>query len=231
MDVQVKPAESKKDADKSKGCLISLSFPGEHMIEKIKLKVLDFFATVFLAFLIYLDDITESIITIFVTVVISLVVVNFFFMPIVVNGSSMYPTLQDKSYGFSNIFARKVSGIERFDIVVVHLEERDENLVKRVIGLPNETITFTNDTLYINGTPVDQSFLDEDYVKQIQEGVYTGLFTSDFTITLGEDEYFCMGDNRPRSADSRLYGPFNQAQIVSKNIFIIYPFNLFGLVE
>lgn len=79
-------------------------------------------------------------------------------MPIVVNGSSMYPTLQDKSYGFSNIFSRRVSGIERFDIVVVYLESRDENLVKRVIGLPNETITFTNDTLYVNGTPIDQPF-------------------------------------------------------------------------
>ena len=198
------------------------------MVEKIKLRVLDFFATLFLDVLIYLDDIIESIVTVFVTVVVSLVVVNFFFMPIVVNGSSMYPTLQDKSYGFSNIFSRRVSGIERFDIVVVYLESRDENLVKRVIGLPNETITFTNDTLYVNGTPIDQPFLDEEYVKSIKNSTSSGLFTADFTITLGDDEYFCMGDNRLRSADSRVYGAFKQSDIISKGIFIVFPFNLFG---
>lgn len=201
------------------------------MFEKLKLKILDFFATAFIAILIYLDEIIDSIVTVFVTIVVSLVLVNFFFMPIVVNGSSMYPTLQDNSYGFSNIFSRRVSGIERFDIVVVYLEERDENLVKRVIGLPNETITFTNDTLYVNGTPIDQDFLDEDYVKQSKDSSYSGLFTNDFTFTLGDDEYFCMGDNRPRSADSRLYGAFNQSQIISKNVFIIFPFDLFGKAE
>ena len=192
------------------------------MVEKLKLKILDFFATAFIAILIYLDDIVDSIITVFITIAVSLIMVNFFFMPIVVNGSSMYPTLHDKSYGFSNIFSRRVSGIERFDIVVVYLEERDENLVKRVIGLPNETITFTNDTLYVNGTPINQTFLDPEYVKMSQEGSYEGLFTNDFTVTLGDDEYFCMGDNRPRSADSRIYGPFKQSQIVSKDIFIIF---------
>lgn len=198
------------------------------MFEKLKLKILDFLATIFIAVLIYLDEIIDSIVTVIITIVVSLVLVNFFFMPIVVNGSSMFPTLQDNSYGFSNIFSRRVSGIERFDIVVVYLEERDENLVKRVIGLPNETITFTNDTLYVDGTPIDQFFLDEEFVKEYQDSSYSGLFTNDFTITLGEDEYFCMGDNRPRSADSRLYGAFNQSQIVSKDIFIIFPFNLFG---
>ncbi len=201
------------------------------MVEKLKLKILDFFATAFIAILIYIDDIVDSIITVFITIAVSLIMVNFFFMPIVVNGSSMYPTLQDKSYGFSNIFSRRVSGIDRFDIVVVYLEERDENLVKRVIGLPNETITFTNDTLYVNGTPIDQTFLDPEYVKMSQDGSYAGLFTNDFTVTLGDDEYFCMGDNRPRSADSRMYGAFKQSQIVSKDIFIVFPFDLFGKAE
>lgn len=201
------------------------------MVEKIKLRILDFFATIFIALLIYLDEIVDSIITVLITVVVSLIMVNFFFMPIVVNGSSMHPTLQDKSYGFSNIFTRRISGVERFDIVVVYLEERDENLVKRVIGLPNETITFTGDTLYIDGSPIEQYFLNEEFVKEYQESSYSSLFTNDFSITLGEDEYFCMGDNRPRSADSRMYGPFNLAQIISKDIFIIFPFNLFGLAE
>ncbi|MGI6608316.1 MAG: signal peptidase I [Erysipelotrichaceae bacterium] len=201
------------------------------MVEKIKLKVLDFFATLFIAILIYLDEIIDSIVTVFVTVIVSFVVVNFFFMPIVVNGQSMYPALHDNSYGFSNIFARRISSIERFDIVVIYLEERDENLVKRVIGLPNETITFTNDTLYVNGTPIDQTFLDTEYVKQIQDSSYSGVFTADFTIVLGDNEYFCMGDNRPKSADSRSYGPFNKEQIISKDVFIIFPFDLFGIVE
>lgn len=151
--------------------------------------------------------------------------VQFIVRPIQVKGSSMYPTLHDGSLGFSNILGFRLSGIERFDIVIVYLDEKDEYLVKRVIGLPGETVSYSGGQLYINGEAVAEDFLDEDYVAS-----YNGYFMSDVDeITLGEDEYYCLGDNRPHSSDSRTYGPFQKSDILSKGVFIFLPFSDFGV--
>ena len=153
------------------------------------------------------------------------IVVTFIARPVQVNGSSMYPTLENGELGFSNIIGRKLGGIDRFDIVIVYLDDKDEYLVKRCVGLPGETISFMNNQLYINGEVVEQNFFDEEYISQ-----YGDSFTSDLeAITLGEDDYYCMGDNRPHSTDSRFYGPFHSEQIVSKGIFVIFPISSFGL--
>ena len=105
------------------------------------------------------------------------------------------------------------------------MAEKKEYLIKRVIGLPGETVEYRNNQLYINGEPVEEPFLDASYTS-----TYPGTFTSDFkTEKLGEDEYFCMGDNRPHSSDSRYYGAFHKSDIVSKGVFVIYPFKAFGV--
>ena len=146
--------------------------------------------------------------------------------PIEVIGSSMYPTLQDKSYGVSNVIGTKLGHIERFDIVIIHIEEKNEYIVKRVIGMPGETVSYTDGQLYINGEATDEPFLDEDYVSTYADGT----FMSDVEpITLDDDEYYCLGDNRPHSSDSRYYGPFKEDQIVAKGVFILFPFSRAGL--
>ena len=114
-----------------------------------------------------------------------------------VNGSSMYPTLQENERGIAlrtNFFKQ----IKRFDIVVINYDGR--YLVKRVIGLPGETIKYRNNKLYINNNLVLEDFLDDTYTGDIEE-------------TLGVDEYFCLGDNRQSSADSRVYGAFMKESI------------------
>jgi signal peptidase I len=78
--------------------------------------------------------------------------------------------------------------------------------------------------LYINGEIIEEPYLDTEYAKNNAQP-----FTKDFgPVTLGEDEYFCMGDNRPHSTDSRYYGPFKRDKIISKGIMILYPLNQFG---
>lgn len=150
---------------------------------------------------------------------------NYVIRPVQVKGNSMYPTLKDNSIGFSNILGRKISSIERFDIVIVYLPEKNEYIVKRVIGLPNETVSYENGQLYINGQYVEEDFLDDSYVS-----TYNNSFMSDVEpITLGDDEYFCLGDNRPHSSDSRVYGPFKKENILSKGVFIFFPFTEFGV--
>ena len=156
-----------------------------------------------------------------------LIVTKFFVSPIQVIGSSMHPTLKNKERGFSSVLSKNFD-IERFDIVVVSAKENsNEHWVKRVIGMPNETIECKNDVIYINGVALDQSFLDEDWVNQ-EKAIY-GHFTENFgPYTLKEDEYFLMGDNRTHSTDSRDVGAFNKEEITSVGIFVYYPFESFG---
>ncbi|MCR5794404.1 MAG: signal peptidase I [Solobacterium sp.] len=149
---------------------------------------------------------------------------TFILMPVQVRGESMLPTLKDKELAFSNLIGYRVSGLERFDIAIIRIEEKDEYIVKRVIGLPGETLSYKNEQLYINGEPVAETFFNEEYRSQFDE------FTEDIgPVTLGEDEYFCLGDNRVNSSDSRVYGPFKKEKIASKGLFAIWPFSEMGV--
>ena len=139
----------------------------------------------------------------------------FFFSPIRVNGTSMYPTLQDKEFMILNKISLK-QGINRFYIVVV--QENNKYIIKRVIGLPGESVMYKDSKLYINGKVIEDN--------------YSKTTTNDFdNVVLGENEYFVMGDNRAVSSDSRIIGPVNIKNIKGKTNLIIFPFNKMGTVE
>ncbi|MDO4197685.1 MAG: signal peptidase I [Erysipelotrichaceae bacterium] len=142
-----------------------------------------------------------------VSLIVTYLLFNFVLISAVVNGSSMYPTLKADQFGYSFVISRNMK-INRFDICV--LQSEDKKLVKRVIGLPGETIKYENNVLYINGE-VMEDVVGED------------VFTSDFEAVLGEDEYYCLGDNREISKDSRFYGAFKKEDIISTHFFVIYP--------
>ncbi len=148
---------------------------------------------------------------------------TFLIKPIRVEGSSMYPTLVDGEIGLTNVFAARYMNIERYDVVIVHNKEKDEYWVKRVIGLPNDTLYVKDDILYINGEAQEESFLNTEYVQSFKN---SGVFTEDVDpITLKEGEYYLLGDNRPRSDDSRRHGAFKREDITGKGVFILFPFN------
>ena len=139
----------------------------------------------------------------------------FFFSPIRVNGTSMHPTLQDKEFMILNKISLK-QGINRFDIVVV--QENNKYIIKRVIGLPGESVMYKDSKLYINGKVIEDN--------------YSKTTTNDFdNVVLGENEYFVMGDNRAVSSDSRIIGPVNIKNIKGKTNLIVFPFNKMGTVE
>jgi signal peptidase I len=144
----------------------------------------------------------------------------------VVSGTSMENTLHDGE----SLLVEKVSyhftNPERFDVVVFYPDEEDrtEYYVKRVIGLPGETIQIIGDNIYIN-----DELLEENYGKQ--EIVYSGIAA--LPLVLGEDEYFLMGDNRYVSFDSRYeeVGPVEKNQIAGKALVRIWPINKIGTFQ
>ncbi len=164
-----------------------------------------------------------------ISLIVVFLITTYIARPVSVEGSSMYPTLHDDDISFSSLMNLSTSGIERFDIVVVNLEEDNKFIVKRVIGLPNETVEFKDEILYIDGEPINEPFLETYYAISEKN---SGTFTSDVEkTTLGEDEYYLMGDNRSNSLDSRKYGAFKLSDITSKHMFVIYPFENFGIKQ
>ncbi|MBQ0035305.1 MAG: signal peptidase I [Firmicutes bacterium] len=155
-------------------------------------------------------DIVEVLVIAFA---IAFLLIKFVLIPCRVTGSSMHSTLEDGDFGYSFVCTRN-SGISRFDIVVVKTD--DKLLVKRVIGLPNEKIEYKNNKLYINGEYLEEEFLSDDAI------------TKDFTYEIGDNQYFCMGDNRYISKDSRYYGAFDVDRLVSTHLFVVFPFGHFG---
>lgn len=148
-----------------------------------------------------------------IIIIVVILVKSFIVTPIRVNGASMYYTLHDKDIMLLNKTKYKLKKIERFDIVVIKYQ--NEYIIKRVIGLPGEKVSYSSGMLYINDKPVKEKF-------------YHGE-TADFEdVKLKKNEYFVMGDNRPHSQDSRIIGPVNIKDILGHATFTIYPFNRFG---
>ena len=137
---------------------------------------------------------------------------KFFFSPIKVNGESMMNTLHGGDIMILNIIGYKTSGVDRFDIVVVR--EGREYIIKRVIGLPGETVKYQNNQLYING-------------KKVKNKYGIGK-TEDFTIKVPKGKYFVLGDNRENSMDSRYFGSFKKKDILGKTKLTLFPFSRIG---
>jgi len=143
----------------------------------------------------------------------------------VVEGDSMFGTLYDGESVWVNKFRYNFSDPERFDIVVFPYEyQADTYFIKRIIGLPGETVYIDEDgNIYING-----EILDENYGYEVIKPECRGLAASE--IVVGEDEYFVMGDNRNNSMDSRYnnVGNIPREKIIGKAVFRIFPFKSFG---
>ena len=152
----------------------------------------------------------------YVLIIISIIILRtYFYTPIRVNGDSMYPTLKNGELMIlSKIGLRE--GIDRFEIVVV--KEDNKYIIKRVIGLPGESVAYIDGKLYIN-----KKEITDEYSKST---------TNDFSeVYLNANEYFVMGDNRIVSNDSRYIGPISSEQIIGKTSLRFYPFNKIGNVK
>lgn len=173
-----------------------------------------------------LGEVVDTLITFGITFIVMYVVVTYLFTPVRVLGNSMFPELHDGDFGFANTVGRNVFGVDHGDVVIVYLEDRNTYLIKRIIGLPGDTVRMEDHTLYVNDIAVEEDYLDEAYIAECGEDEF---FADIEEIRLGDNEYYVLGDNRVNSRDSRVYGPFSKDQIRAKDVFVIWPLSHAGL--
>ena len=147
----------------------------------------------------------------------------------VVDGASMEPTLYHQEYLWVDKVEYHLSDPERFDVIIfpVMYDGEEKHYVKRIIGLPGEMVQIDEKgVIYING-----EVLQEGYGKEVIS--YYNRFRAEQPITLGEDEYFVLGDNRNNSSDSRtsIVGNVKREDIVGRVAFCLWPFDKIGVIK
>ena len=155
-----------------------------------------------------------------VALLVAFVVRTFVIAHFVVEGESMYSTLETNDRVFVNKLSYRLHDPNRGDVVVLHqitgAAERD--LIKRVIGLPGERVEVRNCTVLIDGRVLNEPYLDPDVVTP---GNCGGDYVLDGTVP--DDHVFVMGDNRGGSQDSRVIGPINDADLVGRAFVVFWP--------
>jgi signal peptidase I len=147
--------------------------------------------------------------------------------PYIVNGASMEPTFDNFHYLIIDRVSYELGDPVRGDVIVFDLPQNTNRaLIKRVIGLPGETIELSGNTVRVYNTENPEGFtLDESYIDPINFGG-----ASDMRVTLSADQYFVLGDNRRVSADSRLWGTLPREEIVGRVFLRLYPFDMIGVL-
>lgn len=171
-------------------------------------------------------EIISNIIYVAVVLAITIFIICFVGQRTKVDGDSMYPTLHDGDNLIVDKISYRFNDPERFDVIIFPYPQNEKVFyIKRVIGLPGETIQIDYDgNIYI-----DDEILEEDYGYEVM--VNPGIAAE--PITLGEDEYFVLGDNRNESNDSRAVdvGVIEEDDIVGRAWVRFFPFSDAGLVK
>jgi len=160
-------------------------------------------------------------------IVIAFLCRTYIFTPTTVYGESMSPTFENKD----RVLISKITDIEHFDMIVFAAPDSDEHYIKRVIGLPGDSVEMRDDVLYINGEKKE-----EPYLESSKEGILFGKLTGDFTLeeltghkTVPEGSLFVMGDNRLISKDSRSFGFVPMDSVDGEVKLRIYPLGEIGI--
>ena len=175
------------------------------------------------------ESVYETLRTIVLVLIAALLIRSFIAQPFVVEGKSMEPTLHNAEYLIVDKIEYRLHGPQRGDVIVFKAPEApDQNYIKRVIGLPGETVTIKDSSVFVNGTLVDEHYIANPRTTTASTGDNPTFFLEQ---KLGATDYFVMGDNRDHSSDSRRWGPLPKQNIIGKADVVLFPFNQLGLIH
>ena len=158
-----------------------------------------------------------------ISVVLAVVVILFLYQPVKVEGTSMMPSLIDQDRIFINKFIYRFGGdIGRGDMVVFwYPGDPSKSYIKRVIGLPGDSVEVRQGTVLVNGRPLEEPYVLDEYRDNFSSSQYR----------VQEDEYFVLGDHRSSSNDSRSWGAVPRRYIYGKAVFVYWPMEKMGLLR
>ena len=183
----------------------------------------------------------EIVETLVLTLLIYLVIHNFVAQPFEVQQSSMFPTIVDGEYILIDKLTPRFDGYHYGDVVVFNppsgsgLETQGIPFIKRIIGLPGDTVTLENGRVFVTRPDESPVRIEEPYVVPDGDGSPSATLCPREDCPqewiVGENEYFVMGDNRPSSQDSRVFGPVDQELILGRAWLRYFPLERIGLIE
>ncbi len=155
-----------------------------------------------------------------------IVIYLFIAQPNQVKGESMMPTFQNGNYIFTSKVTYKMRYPERGDVVVFHSPGNAEiEFIKRIIGLPGDTVMLENQEVYVNGRK-----LSEPYISEATLPLPNGYAEEGVPMSIPENYYFVMGDNRTHSSDSRDFGPIVYDSIIGQVFYRYFPAEKIGRI-
>jgi signal peptidase I len=160
----------------------------------------------------------------FLSVLIAIVIILFLYQPVKVEGTSMLPSLKNDERIFINKFVYRfgISDIGRGDTVVfLYPGDTSKSYIKRVIGIPGDTIEIDDGTVVVNGKPLDEPYVEEDNRDRMPMA----------RRIVPSDQYFVLGDHRSSSNDSRSWGWVPRQYIYGKAVFVYWPLENLGAVR
>ena len=170
-------------------------------------------------------EIREWVISLVAAVVLVVIIRSFFFTIIRVDGESMSDTLLNNDRLFVSVLDVKKDGPERFDVVICKYPNRPDQYVKRVIGMPGDTLMVRRGVLYINDEAYDEPYLSDARTVNFDRG------SNNFgPIEIPDGKYYVMGDNRDDSNDSRRIGLIDEDMMIGEVKYIIWPLDRIGEV-
>lgn len=175
------------------------------------------------SFLVFIWEITKIVI---IALLIVVPIRTFLFQPFFVRGESMTPAFENGDYLIIDEISYRFRDPQRGEVIVFRYPyDPSQRYIKRIIGLPGETVEIKEGKVTISNQK-------EPYLLDESDYLLSDLFTpGEEIISLTENEYFVLGDNRSASADSRRWGPLNRENIIGRVLFRAWPFTAFAKIE